>query len=40
MQIESMRLATEKLQAENAQSRKRREWEQMTDINSLTGRKF
>ena len=40
MQAESMRLATEKLQAENAQSRKRREWESMTGINSLTGRKF
>ena len=40
MQIESMKMATEKLKKENDDSRKRVEWEATTGVSSLTGRRF
>ena len=40
MQIESMKMATEKLRKENDDSRKRVEWETTTGVSSLTGRRF
>ena len=40
MQIESMKMATEKLKKQNEDSRKRVEWETTTGVSSLTGRRF
>ena len=40
MQIDAMKLATEKLRKENDNSRKRVEWEATTGVSSLTGRRF
>ena len=40
MQIESMKMATEKLKKQNDDSRKRVEWETTTGVSSLTGRRF
>ena len=40
MQIESMKMATEKLRKENDDSRKRDEWEVTTGVSSLTGRRL
>ena len=40
MQIESMKMATEKLRKENEDSRKRVEWETTTGVSSLRGRRF
>ena len=40
MQIEAMKMATEKLKKQNDDSRKRVEWETTTGVSSLTGRRF
>ena len=40
MQIEAMKMATEKLKKQNDDSRKRVEWEATTGVSSLTGRRF
>ena len=40
MQIDAMKLATEKLKKQNDDSRKRVEWEATTGVSSLTGRRF
>ena len=40
MQIDAMKLATEKLKKQNDDSRKRVEWEATTGVSALTGRRF
>ena len=40
MQIEAMKMATEKLKKQNQADRKRVEWETASGVSSLTGRRF